>query len=67
MDHPLKQYRVKMELTQEEAARQFGVTKATVSRWEAGVRFPERAQLLRLSTITGIPVADLIEVREPAE
>lgn len=66
MDHPLKQYRVKMDLTQAEVARQFGVTKATISRWEAGLRFPQRTVLPRIAAVTGIPVADLIEVREPA-
>jgi DNA-binding transcriptional regulator YiaG len=61
MDHPIKQYRRKLGMTQEEFARQFGVATATICRWETGVRFPDRLNMRKLSVLTGIPVDVLIE------
>lgn len=34
---PLKTIRVKLGLTQEQLAREIGVTSVTISRWERGV------------------------------
>ena len=70
--HPIKAWRESEGLTQEGAAARFGVTKATVSRWEAGTRQPGPERLPRIATATGISKRvlrpDLAEqVREAAQ
>lgn len=41
MAHPLTEFREARGWTLGEAADRFGVTKATVSRWESGSRKPD--------------------------
>ena len=60
-DHPLTEFRnlQKPPLTQEQLAKLLGVTKATVSRWEARRRMPNERILLNISKKTGISVSRL--------
>lgn len=60
MDHPLKKYRDQHGLSQAQLAEILGVTNSAVSRWEAGVRWPEQSQLRKLAEITRIPVSELL-------
>jgi transcriptional regulator with XRE-family HTH domain len=60
MDHPIKRYRDRKGLTQGELAKLLGVSKATISRWEAGLRAPRRSDLPRISKMTGIELVELI-------
>lgn len=61
--HPLKAYRerCKPPMTQDELAQALGVTKAAVSRWETGERFPERQFWQRIHEVTGISLKQLSE------
>jgi transcriptional regulator with XRE-family HTH domain len=70
-DHPIKSYRDLGKLSQQGLADRLGVTKATVSRWEAHKRKISPAILSQISARTGIPPqklrADLAALMEPAE
>lgn len=59
--HPLKAFRESRtpRLTQEELAQMLGVTKTSISRWEAGERFPERELWPRIKEVTGVEPNDL--------
>jgi transcriptional regulator with XRE-family HTH domain len=59
VDGRLRAVRLKAKLSQADIARAIGVTEATVSRWEAGVRRPRREEAIRL--------AALLEVLEKAD
>jgi DNA-binding transcriptional regulator YiaG len=51
IDGRLRAVRRRAKLSQADVARAVGVTEATVSRWEAGVRRPRREEALRLSAL----------------
>lgn len=57
--HPLKDYRERSDLTQLELARQLGVTRETVARWETGRRKIDPARAARISEATGVPRKEL--------
>jgi transcriptional regulator with XRE-family HTH domain len=59
--HPLTAYREAQNppLTQESLAAVLGVSKGTVSRWEARVRLPDPAILAALQEKTGISPTEL--------
>lgn len=61
MEHPLTKYRARKNLTQAELGAELGVTHATVCRWENGTRTPRVRELIRISEITGIAAADLLQ------
>lgn len=65
MDHPLKVFRKKRDLTQADLATLLGVTKATISRWETGERAPRRSDIWRIASKTGLTPVDLLPP-EPA-
>jgi transcriptional regulator with XRE-family HTH domain len=52
MEHPLRQYRERANLTQEELARKIGTSAVTVSRIESGRRRPSFAMLKRIAEAT---------------
>lgn len=60
-DHPLKKYREdqKPPLSQAELARQLGVARPTVNRWENGERQIDVDLVRGVSAKTGIPARDL--------
>lgn len=47
-------------LTQKELAKQLGVSKRTVSRWELGLDMPKRSLLIPLADCLGIMVSELL-------
>ena len=57
--HPLRAFRQRMNYTQPDAARLLGVSYVTVSRWETGERKIDSELVLKISRLTGIPVAQL--------
>ena len=66
--HPLRAFRERQNpvLSLDGLGRRIGVSKATISRWEAGLRRPNPTLLPKITEITGIPGAalrpDLAEV-----
>jgi transcriptional regulator with XRE-family HTH domain len=59
MTHPLAQWRKDNELSQEAFAKQIGVKRTTVARWETGTRKIDQARLSKISKKTGIPARQL--------
>jgi transcriptional regulator with XRE-family HTH domain len=59
--HPLKAYRERQvpPLTQDQLADLLGVSKAVVSRWEAGERQPGKEIIPIITEKTGIPAREL--------
>ena len=57
--HPLRAFLQRMNYTQPDAARLLGVSYVTVSRWETGERKIDSELVLKISRLTGIPVAQL--------
>lgn len=53
--HPLREYRDQSGLTLEEMGKRIGVTKASVSRIEAGIQHPSPDLARTIETVTGIP------------
>ena len=49
----IRQYRLRLGLTQVELARQLGIRAETISQWERGVTCPSAQQLLRLAKTLG--------------
>jgi transcriptional regulator with XRE-family HTH domain len=60
MGHPLKRYRERRQLSQDELAKLLGVTKATISRWESGLRAPRRRDIPQLAAKTGLTPSELL-------
>ena len=56
----LKKLRTKIGFSQQDLAEKMYVTKATVSRWESGVRLPDAIMITRLSEILGVDVNILL-------
>lgn len=56
----LKKLRTKCGLSQQTLAEKMYVTKATVSRWESGVRLPDAIMITRLSEILDVDVNILL-------
>lgn len=52
----VKQIRIEHDLTGEEFGKILGVTKATVSRWENGDRYPDSDTLSKIATLTNVSV-----------
>ena len=56
----LKKLRTKIGLSQQDLAEKMYVSKATVSRWESGVRLPDAIMITRLSEILDVDVNVLL-------
>jgi transcriptional regulator with XRE-family HTH domain len=54
MDSPLRRWRRQARVTQEALARQCGVTKNTVARWEQADRMPSGPHVKTLIELTGL-------------
>jgi transcriptional regulator with XRE-family HTH domain len=50
-DFPVRELREKLDLTQEELARELGVTMMVVSRWERGLSKPSRRSFQKLQSL----------------
>lgn len=65
--HPLRKWRSRRGLTQEDAAKELGLTEPTLSRYETGTRVPSLTQAAKLSEKTGIPIGKFVTERVAAE
>ena len=63
----LKKIRTERGLSQQELAARMYVTKATVSRWEAGIRLPDAAMITRLSKCLDVDVNTLLTLAAESE
>ena len=65
--HPLEAYRRRTlpPKTRASLAREIGVSRSAVGRWERGERTPDRKYLPTLSRLTGASISELIGL--PAE
>ena len=57
----LKKLRSEKDLTQEEFAEKFGVTRRTVSRWETGYNLPDIDVLIEMSNFYNVGLKDLLQ------
>jgi transcriptional regulator with XRE-family HTH domain len=55
----LTEYRERLKISRTELARDLGVSKATISRWESGERRPDQSLVSSISEKTGISPAEL--------
>lgn len=62
---PIRRFRDDHKLTQADLGERVGVTAATISRWEQGLREPRGEQRRRLCEVIGIPVGKLLAEIEP--
>jgi transcriptional regulator with XRE-family HTH domain len=53
-DGRLRELRVQAGLSQSELAEAVGVTRATIARWELGIRSPARREAERLTTVLNL-------------
>jgi transcriptional regulator with XRE-family HTH domain len=59
--HPLTSYRQshKPPLSKAELAAQLGASRASITRWESGIRKIDASLVPEIAAITGIPVRQL--------
>lgn len=59
--HPLRAFRLSQDppLSQAELANLLGVGRPTVFRWESGARRIDDSKVAHVSSVTGIPKAEL--------
>ena len=55
----LKALRVNANLSQEDAARQLGVTKRTIQNWEGNITSPSANQLLQICNVYKCSLNDI--------
>ena len=60
MKDVIREARQNKMMTQEDVAREMGVTQAAVSQWETGITIPQTRDLLKLSEVLGVSVSELI-------
>lgn len=57
----LKNHRVTQQMSQEEVAKKIFVTRTSISNWETGKTVPDSLNLLKLSTLYGCSVDELLK------
>ena len=57
----LKNHRVTQQMSQEEVATKILVTRTSISNWESGKTVPDSLNLLKLSTLYGCSVDELLK------
>ena len=57
----LKNHRVTQQMSQEEVATRILVTRTSISNWETGKTVPDSLNLLKLSTLYGCSVDELLK------
>lgn len=57
----LKNHRVLQQMSQEEVATKILVTRTSISNWETGKTVPDSLNLLKLSTLYGCSVDELLK------
>lgn len=58
---PVRSYKTRSEMTQEEVAKQIGTDSGAISRFERGLREPSLLELLAFSRMCGVGVEVLID------
>lgn len=58
-DNPLKAFRERESLSQDDLAKLIGVTRETVTRWENGTRKPDEDKLPTIAEKTGIQPSEM--------
>ena len=56
----LKQRRIENKLTQEQLAKETGITQAAISRWEDDLRVPNIESCIKLADFYGISLDELV-------
>jgi len=59
--HPLRRIRSSAGLSQRELSRLSGVTQASISQYEARIKEPTRASLVKLGVVLGCEPHELVE------
>ena len=56
----LKDYRLKNNMTQEFVARQLGVSRQAVSKWENGTSDPSTSNLIAIAKLYNVPAEEIL-------
>lgn len=57
----MREVRLRLEMTQEEVAKQLGTDSGSISRYERGLRDPSLLEILAFSYMSGVGVEVLID------
>jgi transcriptional regulator with XRE-family HTH domain len=60
----MREIRLRLEMTQEEVARQIGTDSGAISRFERGLRDPSLLEILAFSQMSGVGVELLIDDKQ---
>ena len=63
----IRKIRVKSNLTQEQMAKNIGVERSTVAKWETGVSLPRSELLPKLADVLNCTVDELLRPAEQKE
>ncbi len=58
--NPIREYRTRRDMSQEELARLVGVDRSNVAKWEAGVHRPRADMLILLAKVLQCSVDELL-------
>ena len=58
----IRELRERKKMTQDEVARQVGVGRSTVAKWESGENFPRARQLILLASLFNVKVDALLRL-----
>ena len=61
----IRLFRERAGVTQEHVAKSFGIDKSTVSKWETGDAMPHANKLMKLASLYGCTVDDLLNTNAP--
>lgn len=64
ISHAIRRYRESLKLTVAELAKDIGVSRNTLTNYEAGKTEPTASDLLRLTSVLGCSIAELLGVSE---
>ncbi len=64
--HPIRSYRDRIGITQDDLGDQVGVSGAAISRWEQGLREPRGRRLKKLCEVTGLSPAEVLNASASA-
>ena len=57
----LREFRLRMDMTQEEVAKHLGTDSGAISRYERGLRDPSLLEILAFSRMSGVGIDILID------
>lgn len=58
----IRELRERKKMTQDEVARQVGVGRSTVAKWESGENLPRARQLISLASLFNVKVDALLRL-----